>query len=95
MPGLVDPGSSWFLPVFVFGVREWGDSENLSGHTTKNEILLFADALRISKGQVVISLCESQPWTAAACGESSLDFIYKINKQCSSSLQRGSKIFHY
>ena len=67
----------------------------VEGRSTKNEILQFADALRISKGQVVISLCESQPWTAAACGESSLDFIYKINKQCSSSLQRGSKIFHY
>ena len=94
MPGLVDPGSYWFLPVFVFGVREWGDSKSLPGHTPKTEIL-FAVALRISKGQVVISLCESQPWTTAACGEGSLDFIYKINKQCSSSLQKGSKIFHY
>ena len=75
-------GGPWeFLVLVCVCVRGEGTGwlgEPLWAHN--KEILLFVDALRISKGQVVISLCESQPWTAAACGKGSLDFIYrKIN----------------
>lgn len=49
------------LSSYVFMFRGEGDGvkERLSRHTTKKEILLFADALRIFKGQLVISPCES------------------------------------
>lgn len=55
MPGWVHHGNSFFLCVFTFrGEGDWV-KVRLSRHTTKKEILLFADALRISKGLLVIS----------------------------------------
>lgn len=77
IPVWVNLGSFCFLRVFVFRGEREGEGGTLPGQTTKREILLFADALRISKGQVVISSCESWPRIAAACGKGSLDFIYR------------------